>query len=174
MNRFGILLLAFVAYVTMGFAQDSDPNAILIGTISYQPLKPMEEKDRVQPGTTVKLKVEVKNKGRVANIPGKIFIRFAFAKPLENKTNSVLFQTEAVALPSIQPDGKIEISFEKPHQWPSLLDFVRYDWLMREYQAIMEVEGKESMIGSLAITYSAYYYPGIRKELPAAVPGVKN
>lgn len=169
MYRIGIFLLALMIGVQFANAQETG-NPILVGSIGYEPLKQMEAKDQVQPGTSVKLKVEVKNKGKAANKPGKIYLRFSFVKPLESESNSVIFQTEQVDLPAIQPEGKVEIHFEKTHQWPSILDFVRYDWSMREYQAIVVIENKESMIGSLAITYSAYYYPGIRKELPVIVP----
>ncbi|MBA3721285.1 MAG: hypothetical protein H0W88_02670 [Parachlamydiaceae bacterium] len=147
-------------------------STVLQGSIFLQSEK-SEEENKVQPGKEVKLKLIIENKGKIANSSGKVFIRFGYAAPLDTQPNSVLFQTEQVDLPSIEPGKKVEIDFTKSHQWPSVLDFVKYDWLMREYQVVVVIDKKEKVIGSLAVTFSAYYYPGIRKELQVAVPCVQ-
>ena len=46
---------------------------------------------------------------------------------------------------------------------------MRNDWPIREYQAVAVFPNDEKTIGTLAITFSAYYYPGIKKELPAKI-----
>lgn len=158
----------------MGYGQvDSSQSkqAILQGSIDIRPAKPSayNQKERIQPGTSVQLSTVVENRGSQTSPPGKLYIRYAFPRPLDDEHASTIFETEAVPLPPIEPGKKVEINFNTPHQWPSLMDFIRYDWPMREYQAIAVFDGTEKPIGSLAITFSAYYYPGIRKEFPTPI-----
>lgn len=165
-----LLLLARIGYgqpQTMVEAKQ----AILQGSIHLKPVKPVPEDEigKIQPGTPVKIVVTVENKGPQANSPGKLYVRYAFAKPLEREANSVIFETEKKQLPAIEPGQSIEIVFDTPHTSPSLLDFVRDDWSMREYQAVTVFQREEHVIGTLAITFSAYYYPGIKKEFPTKV-----
>lgn len=170
------LVFGVVAWAGIVYGQSVTSNvhqAVLLGSINITPEKPLSQDQlpKVQPGTNVKLGVAVENKGQTESPSGKIYIRYAFAKPLENEQKSVIFQTETLDLPSIEPGKTVNIDFKTPHQWPSLLDYVRHDWLMREYQAIAVFDHTEKMIGSLAITFSAYYYPGIKKEFPTIIPG---
>ncbi len=153
------------------FSSTEVKQAVLQGAISVQPQpQPTQyQTDKIQPGHSVKLFIVVENIGNAASPPDQIYIRYAFAKPLDKNPNSVLFETEKIDLPVIQPGSSIEIVFDAEHKWPSLPDFIRNDWGMREYQAL--VDGK--MIGTLAITFSSYYYPGIRKEIPQAIVGEK-
>lgn len=145
--------------------------ALLQGDICLTPLKPLSDSEmKIQPGTPIKLSMTVENKGLQSSSSGEVYIRYAFSRPLENDYRSIIYQTERVALPPLAPQEKLTVHFEKEHFLPSLIDFVRDDWPMREYQAIVEFNGLQKAIGTLAISVSAYYYPGVKKELPAIVP----
>jgi len=149
-------------------AQKIKREAVLQAAIIVEPAsQPTQfQTEKIQPGHSVKIALLVENTGNAASPTGKISVRFALAKPLDNEPKSMLFETEVVELPSIEPGHSLELSFKKTHQWPSISDFIREDWGMREYQAILNLENQHQVIGSLAVTFSAYYYPGIRKELP--------
>lgn len=164
----GLLLLARIGY---GQIQVGGKHGVLQGSIHLQPVQAMpgDQTGKIQPGTAVKLVVTVENKGLHESPAGQLYVRYAFAHPLENEKASIIFETEKKPLPAIEPGKTLDIAFETPHQIPSLLDFVRYDWSIREYQAIAVVNNTENMIGTLAITFSAYYYPGIKKEFPVKV-----
>lgn len=164
-----LLLLARFAY---GQIQGADRRqGVLQGSIHLQSSQtsPSDIAEKIQPGTSVKLTVTVENKGLQENPAGQLYVRYAFSHPLESEVGSVIFETEKKPLPTIAPGKSIEISFDTPHQVPSVLDFVRHDWSLREYQAIAVINGSSHMIGTLAITFSAYYYPGIKKEFPVKV-----
>jgi hypothetical protein len=168
------ILLGLLIFVRIGYGQTRSPDSALVilqGSTHLQPIQsvPGGESGQIQPGTAVKLTVTVENKGQLASPPGELFVRYAFARPLEKEAISIIFETEKQSLPSIEPGGEVDIHFKTTHQIPSLLDFVRYDWSMREYQAIAMINEEENMIGTLAITFSAYYYPGIKKELPTKI-----
>ena len=170
---FGLLLLARIGYGQQQ-AVAAQQEAILQGAIQMQPVKSAPNDDqaiKIQPGTAVKLSVLVQNKGLQPSPKGEIFLRYAFARPLHNEEASLIFETEEVPLPAIDPGKSIELNFSAPHRLPSLLDFVRDDWSMREYQAIAVFGKEEKMIATLAVTFSAYYYPGIRKEFPTKILG---
>ena len=169
---FIILSLLFLARIGYGQTQVSDlKNIVLQGSINIEPIKiiPSDEKNKIQPGTQVKISVTVENKGQLASAPGQLYVVYAFPQPLESEESSIIFETEKQLLPSIEPNQKINIVFDTTHHIPSILDFVRYDWLIREYQAITIFNDEDSLIGTLAITFSAYYYPGIKKELPKTI-----
>lgn len=166
------LTIGLLAWTNIAYSQTpKEPQAILLGDIHIKPSNPIDNDPvKIQPGTPVTLNVTIENHGTVASPAGKLFVRYAFAKPLDKEENSVLFTTETLPLPSIPAGESINIAFQTPHQWPSILDYVRDDGLMREYQAIATFHEKQpKMIGSLAITFSAYYYPGIRKEIPTSI-----
>lgn len=165
----GLLLLSRIGYSQTQIV-DAKP-IILQGSIHIQPVTPLpgDQTGKIQPGTPVKLIVTVENRGQQPSSPGQLYVRYAFAPPLENEARSIIFETEKKPLPSIEPGKQINITFDTPHIIPSLLDFVRYDWPIREYQAMAVVNHQENIIGSLAITFSAYYYPGIRKEFPTKI-----
>lgn len=169
---FCLLLLARIGYGQQQ-AVAASQEAILQGAIQIQPVQPAgdDQPIKIQPGTLVKLSVLVQNKGLQPSPKGEIYLRYAFAKPLHNEETSVIFETEKVPLSAIDPGKSIELKFDATHRLPSLLDFVRDDWSMREYQAIAVFGKEEKMIATLAITFSAYYYPGIRKEFPTKILG---
>lgn len=165
----GLLLLARIGY---GQSQVPNSQAILQGLIHAEAAQPIEKEaaHKVQPGTPAKLSVVVENKGAQASPRGEIYLRYAFAKPLEKEKDSVIFHTEKLPLASIEPGKSVIVAFTTPHAWPALADFVRDDWSMREYQAVAVFGKEEVVIGSLAVTFSAYYYPGMRKEIPTNIP----
>lgn len=165
----GLLLLSRMSY---GFTEVKSQNqAILKGTISLEPVKALPENDqgKIQPGTGIKLSVTVKNEGQSSNPPGQIFIRYAYANPLHKESGSVIFQTEKKPLPAIEAGKQIQITFDTAHTTTSVPDFVRHDWQLREYQAIAEIQNVDYPIGTLALTFSAYYYPGIKKEFSTKI-----
>lgn len=170
---FSTLFAAF-ALLTMGWMTHclaSNEQAVLQGEITLLPTRgaPQDDGAKIQPGTAVKINVRVDNKGAVKSPSGELYIRYALAHPLHKNETSITFQTEKKKLPAIESGTFVNIAFDTPHQIPSLLDFVRDDWSLREYQAIALIDGKETLIGTLAITFSAYYYPGLKKEIPAIV-----
>ncbi len=168
-----VLALLLLARIGYGQFQGTDRKlSVLQGSIHLQPVQKLADDhhgEKIQPGTAVKLVVTVENKGMEESPAGLLYVRYAFAHPLDSEKSSIIFETEKKTLPSIEPGKKVDIAFETPHQIPSLLDFVRNDWSLREYQAFAVIDHKENMIGSLAITFSAYYYPGIKKEFPVKV-----
>lgn len=166
------IIIAVLLLARIGYGQIQDlRQGVLQASIQIVPTQPItgDDSGKIQPGTAAKLVVTVENRGLQKSPEGSLYVRYAFAHPLENETGSVLFETEKKPLPSIEPGKKEEITFEAPHKIPSLLDFVRHDWSLREYQAIATINQTNYTIGTLAITFSAYYYPGIKKELPTKV-----
>lgn len=168
------IILALLLLARIGYGQTQgamNKNVVLQGSIHIQPVKavPGDQTGKIQPGTPVKILVTVENKGQQVSPEGQLYIRYAFAHPLHNESASVIFETEKKLLPALEPGKKIDITFDTPHQIPSLLDFVRYDWSIREYQAMAVINQEEHMIGTLAITFSAYYYPGIKREFPTKI-----
>lgn len=165
----GLLLLSRMSY---GFTDvNGQKQAILKGTISLEPVKvlPEGEQGKIQPGTGIKLSVTVANEGQTASPTGQLFIRYAYAKPLHKESGSAIFQSEKKPLPVIEPGKQIQITFDSIHTTPTIPDFVRHDWQLREYQAIAAIGNEEYPIGTLALTYSAYYYPGIKKEFSVKI-----
>lgn len=168
-----IIALLLLARISYGYSQPTPSSvdhkqAILQGTIHLKPTVTLgaDQTVKIQPGTGVKLVVSVENKGDQESPPAQLFIRYSYAKPLDNEAHSVIFSTERKTVPPIQPGQSTDISFDAVHQTPSLIDFVKYDWPIREYQAILVTNHEEHLIGTLAMTFSAYYYPGVRRELP--------
>jgi hypothetical protein len=150
-----------------GFTEIEAHPAILQGAISVREQSQVSkiQSDKIQPGHSVKLSLLIENRGQHPSPATQVYIRYAFAKPLEKDPNSILFETEKVDLPGIEPNDTFEITFNTNHKWPALPDFIRNDWGMREYQAVVD----DKVIGTLAITFSAYYYPGIQKEIPQRI-----
>lgn len=172
-----IIALLLLARISFGYSQatataEEVKQAILQGTIHIQPTVSHgnDQGVKIQPGTPVKLVVTVDNKGDQDNLPAELFIRYSFAKPLDNEKASIIFTTEKKPVPPIKPGESIDITFDTLHHSPSVIDFVKYDWPIREYQAILVTNHEEHLIGTLAMTFSAYYYPGVRREFPAKLP----
>lgn len=152
-----LLSILFLLPSLEGASHSTPPT--LEGTITATPLSSTEiNNNKVLPGSVVNLSVKVKNTGRYPTQPGTIFIRFGFPEPLDELPSSVLFETEELVLPSIPPFEERTLTFSKPHKWPSLFDYVRNDWAMREYEAIVSQGKKTHKIGQKALLVSAYYY----------------
>lgn len=133
----------------------------LQSTIHITPTRPLPgQEGKIIPVTYVGLSAVVKNVSRETSPSGEIYIRFAFRPPHQNDPNSVLFQTEKVEVPSLAPGEEKVITFQTKHLLPTLFDYVKYDWAMREYEAVMDVERDQEIIGTRAIAFSAYYYEG--------------
>ncbi len=167
-----LVALLMLAHLVYGQTPSADQkNIILQSPIEIFPVQPISGDDtgKIQPGTPVKITITVKNKGQETNPAGQIYVRYAFAHPLEKEKGSIIFETEKKPLPPIEPGNKVEMAFNTPHQIPSLLDFIRDDWSLREYQALAVINGEEYTIGTLAMTFSTHYYPGIKKELPTTI-----
>ena len=128
------------------------------------------EGGKIQPGTPVSLSATIKNIGEQTNAPGNIQLQFLFPKPLDKQPNSLIFETEKQPLPSIDPGKELVITFTTQHQLPSLFDFIRNDWGMRQYQALISIDNHPQIAGTLSVTFSAYYYQGPSQEIPVEVP----
>jgi hypothetical protein len=164
-------IFSLFLFVCSSFYVEGSQPAILQGVIHIQSAqsRPTQESDRIQPGTSLKPSVIVENSGEEESPAGEIFIRYALAAPLDEQRGSIIYESEKKILPQILPGKSVEIVFDTPHITPAVMDFVKYDWALREYQAIAIIHKKEKVIGTLALTFSAYYYGGIKKEFPSRV-----
>lgn len=175
-KTFMALGLIFLSCKGYSQALTDKENSILQGSIHIQSATtiPGNRTDKIQPGTPIKINVNIENEGQKASPLGQIYVRYAYTHPLDHEKSSVIFETEKKPLLSIEPGQHIEITFDTLHQTPSLNDFIRYDWPMREYQVIAIINQEECLLGSLALTFSAYYYPGIKKEFPTKMSSLGN
>lgn len=165
-----LLLGAHLDAATIYEATHNDEGALLQTEINTTPLMhPHSKPGRIQPGTRMKLTAVVKNSGTIASAPGTIYVRFALPEPLDKQPNSVIFTTETRNIPSIPPGNAVTIEFSTPHQWSSLFDFIRDDWAMREYEAVVNVGNEEKITGTRSIAFSVYYYEGPSYEKPVHV-----
>lgn len=114
---------------------------------------------KFQPVFPVYISAVVKNGGTVPSEPTTFFVRYAYPYPYQGALHSVLFETEKVELPQIKAGEEVKIAFKKAHYLPTIADFVRHEWPMRQYQAVFGNGDQETIRGTLALTYSAYYYP---------------
>ncbi len=138
----------------------------LLGTIQFS----SDSEAKYQIGTPLSFGCKVKNLGLNKSSPGKLWIQFQYPKDLKDKPNSLLFKTEVQDIPSIAPGDQLLVQFKTTQTLPNLFDFIKNDWAMREYQAVLEVDGKEYVIGSANLTFSAYYYEAPQRQAPTAVP----
>lgn len=169
------LLLPFI-FATLH--ADTPQEAVLQATLTVIPTPhraetTIENYGKIQPGSKIKLAATVQNIGTAPNTPGKMSIRFVFPEPLADQPNSLLFQTDQFDVPSITPGQEVVLNFPTDLNWPSLYDFIRHDWGMRQFQAVMKIDGVEKPLGTLSIVFSAYYYEGPTKEITTHVPVVK-
>jgi hypothetical protein len=172
--KFAFICVAIVSCFVLPLGA-LDDKAIIEATISAVPAQaPTQEREKIQPGSTMLLKIALKNVGSVPSAPGEIFVRFAFPKPLVNHPQSILYESEKIALPSLLPGNETIISFTKPHTWQTVFDFVRDDWGMRSYQAIVNINGEEKIIATMPISFSAYYYAGPNSQSPIQVPSATH
>lgn len=129
--------------------------------------------NKILPGSSIDIKAIVKNSGKVPSRPAKLQVRYALPKPLQKNPKSILFETEIVNLPKIEPGQEHSITFETQHLIPTVGDYIKYDWPMRQYQVVLldgEKDEKEYILGTLAISISAYYYEGPAKSVRVPIP----
>lgn len=136
-----------------------------------QALLTIEPQNQIKPGIPLQLKAKIKNIGKKISHAGNLFIRYAFLEPFHNHEESVLFKTEKLPLPSLKPNEEIELAFQTKHSLPSVFDYIRHDWPMRQYEAIVNIEGQEELIGRTALSISAHYYQGPIHHIPKEVRG---
>jgi hypothetical protein len=164
-RTFFILFTALTA-----FAFGSEDEALLKTTIFAIPQNnPHSTREKVQPGTLMQLQAVVQNTGSAPSVPGDIQIRFGFPEPLHSRNPKVAFETEKMKLPSIGPGKQVTLVFKKKHQWPSLFDYIREDWAMKEYQAIVTIRSMAKITGARSVAFSAYYYEGASWDKPVPV-----
>ena len=169
-----ILLLSLLILSVYADASDSRDSqvlgALLQAKISSTPLDASRgQQGKIEPGARVKISAVIKNVGDQPNAPGEFFVRFTFPKLLKRQEDNLFYQTEKVPLPTIEPGDFITINFSAPHQWPSLFNYIRQDWAMREYEGVVVIDNREQLIGATAIAFSAYYYEAPVKEKAAKV-----
>ncbi len=164
MKNIFLLFIIFIAAQVSG----QDLGAQLQSNIAFISLKPNSGK--IAPGSQVKLSAAIRNVGDLPNNPGTIYIRFCFQPQIKSNQPSIIFESEKIEIPSIQAGEEYSVEFTKPHLWPTLFDFVKHDWGMREYEAVIQVDGKELVTGTRAIAFSAYYYEGTSREIPSSFP----
>ena len=121
---------------------------------------------KIIPGQPVKLKALVKNSGSKKSLRSKIQVIYDYTKPLKSESEKPLYTSKVVEIPEIEPGKSFLVEFDTPHKLPSIADFITEDWALREYQAVLTEADTPKIIGSLAITFSAYYYPAVHKEIP--------
>ena len=171
-KKIKILLIVFqvCCYADGGDYDYNVRGALLQAKISAVPLEQStRQPGKIQPGTKMKISAVITNVGDQPNAPGKFFVRFAYPKPLDKQPNSLLYQSETVALPAIDPGDHLNIVFSQYHLWPSMFDFIRQDWSMREYEGIVLIGSREHLVGSRGIAFTAFYYEGPPKEQAAKV-----
>lgn len=146
-------------FLLFGAASVSAVGSQLEGVVTISPSN-NSESERILPNTPVQLQLLVRNVGEQPNNQGDVWIRYALPKPLDSNKDSILYSSEKVALPTIPPGEERIIHFDKLHYLPTIYDFIRNDWGMRKYEAIVNIKGQEMVIGSRPLTFSAYYYLG--------------
>lgn len=167
---FSILFMAIFSF-TLFAAEADHTGAILEATLNILPAKSTNDQEKnIQPGTPVIIAAVLKNVGTEANAPGIFYVRFLYPEPLNKQHSAVLFTTEKVDLPSIAPGDTAALVFKTPQPTPSLFDFIRQDWSLRQYEAVAAINEKEYILGNTKLTFSAYYYPGTPHEFPVVVP----
>lgn len=129
------------------------------GTVLIAPAKGGDPQ-KIIPGSPVILKVQVRNAGSLPSPESALFIRYAYPAPLDQQTGSVLYTSETEPVPVLAPGESAVVSFSTPHQLPTLYEFIRNDWSMRKYEAVLTQNDKQVVIADLPLTFSAYYYSG--------------
>lgn len=159
------LLLLFVGVFAL---HGETSSSSLLATIQFSG----DNSTKFHAGTPLSFTCKIKNLG-VQNSPaGKLRIEFQFPKELKDHANSLLFKTEELEIPSINPGDQLIVKFETTQTLPNLYDYIRNDWGMREYEAVLTVgePAKEYVIGAANLTYSFHYYEGPQKQTPTSIP----
>jgi hypothetical protein len=151
------------------FSLHGDTNsASLLATIHFSG----DNTTKFHAGTPLSFECKIKNLGVQKSPAGKLRIQFQYPSQLKDHPNSQLFKTEELEVPSIAPGDQLIVNFKTTQTLPNIFDYVRNDWAMREYEAILTVNetGKEYVIGIGNLTYSAYYYEAPQKQTPTVIP----
>lgn len=159
-----VLCLSLVLGAGCSYGETATMPALLQAAIIIKPTKDIGE-GKIQPGTPVKIAVRVANPSNQPTPAGEMFVRFAVEPSLGKHPHSLVFETEKTTLPSLKAGEEREILFTKQHQLPCLIDFIRDDWLLHEYQAVFVSDNTESVIAATPLTVSAYFYPGISHNI---------
>lgn len=165
------LLLLITCLLTLSLTAETENKAILSAQVELLPSQISNNNPKIiQPGIPITVAVKISNTGTESSEVGIFFVRFAYPQELRDKPQSELFVTEKISLPSIAPGKEASIIFNKQQPTPSLFDFIRQDYGMRQYQAVAVIENKEYIIGNETLTFSAHYYQGPASEINLAVP----
>lgn len=149
----------------------AEKNALLDAKVVLLPAEPTASDARIiTPGSAIIVSAKITNTGTEYNEQGYFFVRFTYPNPLAGQLKSELFTTEKVPLPSIAPGREATINFVSSQKSPSLFDYIRQDYGMRQYQAVAVIDHKEYVIGNATLTFSAYYYAGPHHEIRTTVP----
>ncbi len=172
-----LLCLVPLAFTDFASAEPSVGNLgpLLETEITWTPVEPDASLPQYQPGAEMILTAAVRNVGTDVNAPGSIYIEFSFKdQGLQSQTSSVLFQSESQDLPSITPGQTVTITFDRHHRWPSIIDFVRHDWLFRAYKSFISIRGRKSITGTAAISFQAHFVDGVKQPTPERFDAVEE
>lgn len=125
---------------------------------------------KFQVGTPISFGCKIKNLGVQKSQEGKLWIQFQYPQELKDKVNSQLFKTEVLDIPSIAAGEQLLVQFKTTQTLPNLFDYIKNDWAMREYEAVLQMGDKEYVIGIANLTFSAYYYEAPQRQAPTTVP----
>lgn len=125
---------------------------------------------KFQVGTPISFGCKIKNLGVQKSPEGKLWIQFQFPLELKDKPNSQLFKTEVLEVPSIPAGEQLIVKFKATQTLPNLFDYIKNDWAMREYEAVLQVGEQEHVIGIANLTFSAYYYEAPQRQSPTVIP----
>lgn len=151
------ILNFFVLMILSVGCADASPE--IKGTVLIAPAKGGDSQ-KILPGSPIVLKVQVRNAGSLPSPEAALFIRYAYPEPLDKQTGSVLYTSETEPVPTLAPGESAVVSFSTAHQLPTLYEFIRNDWSMRKYEAVLTQGDKQIVIADLPLTFSAYYYTG--------------
>ncbi len=163
------LIFLSIMMLLGGFLQAEVNSSSLLATIQFTG----DGTTKFQVGTSLSFGCKIKNLGVQKSPAGTLWIRFQYPGPLSQNPNSLLFKTEEVQVPSIPPGEQLIVKFTGAQTLPNLFDYIRNDWAMREYQAVLKVDDNEYIIGIANLTFSAYYYEAPERKTPTAVPNIK-
>lgn len=170
-----LLLIICLTTITLSLVAETVKSTTLEAEIELFAADPARENPKIiQPGTPLVISVTIKNSGNEKNEQGYFFVRFAYPNPLASNPKAELFVTEKIPLPPIEPGKEATIAFNTVHHLPSLFDFIRQDYGMRQYLAVAVIDQKEYILGNATLTFSAYYYAGPNHEMQTAVPAVAH
>lgn len=163
-------ILAAILMVFGGYLHADTNSSSLLATVQFSG----DGSGKFQVGTSLSFGCKIKNLGVQKSPAGQLEIRFQYPASLRDQPNSLLFKTETIEIPSIAAGEQLIVQFKGTQTLPNLFDYIRNDWGMREYQAILTVDQKEYIIGTASLTFSAYYYEAPARKTATSVPYIKQ